>query len=889
MATTHKVVRGDTLWGIAEKYLGSGTKYKQLAAINNISNPNLIYVGQVIKLTSDGGSSSGSTSSNSNKPTINQFGLLSTSDSTLFATWTWSKSNTASYKVSWTYDTGNGVWFAGSNTTISVDKDEPELSKQSTYNIPSGAKKVRFKVKPISATYKKNDTEVNYWDAEWSDIKTYTDSTPVATPSAPSVKIEKYRLTAELDNLDTSITAVQFEVVKNNSASVFRTSQKVSVVTRHAAYSCDVDPGGEYKVRCRVYAGSDVSDWSVYSTNAITIPAAPTGITTIKATSDTSVYLEWAAVNTATSYSIEYTTKKEYFDGSDETTTVSNIEFAHYEKTGLESGTEYFFRVRATNSSGDSAWSPISSVVVGKDPAAPTTWSSTTTAIVGEDLYLYWVHNAEDGSSQTYAEVELYIDGVKETHTIDNSERVEEDRDKTSSYQIVTTEYEEGSKILWRVRTAGVTKTYGDWSVQRTVDIYAPPTLDLRMTDIDGNSIATLTEFPFYIYGLAGPNTQAPIGYHLSITSNEVYEGTDRIGNTITVNVGEAVYSKYFDTSEALLVEMSAGNIDLANNVNYTVTCTASMNSGLTATASLEFTVNWVDKQYEPNAEIGINEDAITASITPYCEDRKLVNYKVNYESDSYVVTAEEVGAMWGEVVKGARTTTGELVYLGVTTDDVETYYSAVEEVSPITDVYLSVYRREFDGNFTELATGLDGAKRTTVIDPHPALDYARYRIVATSKDTGSVCYYDLPGYAVGGIAVIIQWDEAWTNFETSEEGVMEQPAWSGSLLKLPYNIDVSDNHKNDVELIEYIGRAHPIAYYGTQLGQTSTWSMVIPKDDEETLYGLRRLAKWMGNVYVREPSGSGYWASVTVSLNLKHKSVTIPVTINITRVEGGA
>ena len=63
---------------------------------------------------------------------------------------------------------------------------------------------------------------------------------------------------------------------------------------------------------------------------------------------------------------------------------------------------------------------------------------------------------------------------------------------------------------------------------------------------------------------------------------------------------------------------------------------------------------------------------------------------------------------------------------------------------------------------------------------------------------------------------------------------------------------------------------------------------MEIPADDKETLYALRRLQMWMGNVYVREPSGSGYWASISVSFNQKHCEVTIPVTLSITRVEGG-
>lgn len=897
------VERGDTLSEIAQEFAGGASKYKQLAAINNISNPNRIYIGQKIYLSStSGGSGTGTTTSTkpatSNKATIDQFGLLSNVDNTLFATWSWSRSNTESYKVLWTYDTGNGVWLVGSNSTITVDEDAPSLSRQSTYSIPSGARRVQFKVKPISEKKTQNDKETSYWTAEWSTVKTWTDNTPLETPGTPSLVIEKYKLTAILDDIDIDAEGIEFEIVKDNTKT-FKTG-KAKIVTGHASYSCTVDAGSEYKVRCRSYKGSDRSDWSGYSANEGTIPSTPTGITTVRANDETSVYLEWAAEKTAKTYDIEYTTKKEYFDASDQTTTENGIANTHYIVTGLESGKEYFFRVRAVNTDGESGWSEIKSVVVGKNPAAPTTWSSTTTAITGEELNLYWTHNSEDGSVQTFAELELYINGVKETYTlseskVDNSTLTykplsEEDRKagKTNTVTIKTAQFVEGTKIDWRVRTAGVTKVYGDWSAQRQIEVNAPPTLALTLTDSDGRALEVITAFPFYISGVAGPKTQAPIGYHLVVTSNAIYETTDNVGNTRIVNIGEEVYSQYFDTFEALLVEFSANNIDLENNISYTATCTVSMNSGLTVESSLIFSVAWTDMEYEPNAEISIDPDTLTAYIRPYCENGMVTTYKVEAANGVYTVTSKEVAGVWGEEVAGAKTTTGERVYLGVDSNGAELYFCEVESKTPITNVYLSVYRREFDGSFIELASGLDGALNTTITDPHPSLDLARYRIVAISKDTGSVSYYDVPGYPVGGIAAVIQWDEAWTSFESTEEAALEQPPWAGSLLKLPYNIDVSDNSKPDVALVEYIGREHPISYHGTQIGHTANWNTDIPKTDKETLYALRRLQRWMGNAYVREPSGSGYWASVVVSFSQKHKDLVIPVTLSITRVEGG-
>ena len=651
-------------------------------------------------------------------------------------------------------------------------------------------------------------------------------------PSAPTVEIEGYKLTASIDNLATDISNVEFYITRNDEVCQAR---GISGVTKnHSEYTCTVSAGHEYKARCRLKNKKGIwSEWSDYSGNETTMPNASKGFKTVKALSSTSVYLDWYNVSSAESYDIEYTTKKSYFDSSNEVKSMSvDATVGHAEVTGMETGETYYFRVRAVNAKGESAWIYSDPITIGRRPAAPTTWSSTTTVITGETLTLYWVHNSEDNSTQTFAELELNIGGSVTTQTIKTSTPEEED-EKTYNYTINTTSYTEGTKIQWRVRTAGITKEYSDWSIQRTVDIYAPPSLTINVTDVNGTSIETLTSFPFNISAYAYPNTQQPIGYHVAITANEAYETLDNTGDTKLVGVGEAIFSKFYDINTSLHVTVAPSDLRIENNISYTITVTVGMDSGLSAEASTYLTVAWADDIYEPNAEIVIDPDTLSATIGPYCDD--------------------------GE---------GNL----------------------FEDILLSVYRREFDGGFVEIAKDIPNTGYTYFTDPHPSLDYARYRIVATSQTTGTISYYDVPGVPVGGNAVVLQWAEEWREFDVPDnvESEVSEIPWTGSMLILPGNIDVSESNKPDVELIEYIGRAHPVSYYGTQIGSTATWNMEIPSNDKETLYALRRLSRWMGDVYVREPSGSGYWANITVSISQKHCDVTIPVTLGITRVEGG-
>ena len=820
------VVKGDTLSAIASKYYkqygysSSASYLNFLVERNDITNKNLIYIGQVIWLS--GSSSTKPTSSSTNRVTNLKVGQLANSEREVLASWTWGKhSTTDHYLVKWMYSWGAGVYKTVEQTT----KDRCD-----TYTPPSYATKVSATVTPIATTYKSGDKDIARWTASESTrvLYQYSSNAPSDTPSAPDVEIEDYKLTVKLSNIPDGVTKVQFQIVKDNSSSTYK-SATVNVTSNYAAYTVTIAAGGNYKARCKYINNNGESGWSSWSGESGTKPNAPSKIKTYRAESETSVYLEWGAVDNATSYDIEYAEKKEYFDGSNQTSTQTGIDTTTYILGGLETGKEYFFRVRAVNENGESGWTSAVSVIVGTEPAAPTTWSSTTTVITGEPLTLYWVHNSEDGSDQMKANIELTIDGVTSYHEVDTSS--EEEEDKTMHYAIDTKGYIEGVTILWRVQTAGATKKYGEWSVQRTIKVYAPPTLSFNIFDSTDSEVENILSFPLIIKGEAGPSTQTPVGYHLTIKSNTYYETVDNIGILKIVKEGDEVYSKYIDSSSyELSVTLSAGDIDLSNNASYTVKCVLSMDSGLTGEDSRDFTVGWSDAEYEPNAEISIDTTDLTTLIMPYCDDG------------------------YGD---------------------------------PVENVTLSVYRREFDGSFTEIITDVPNDIGRFIIDPHPALDYARYRIVARSETTGAISYTDLPGIPIGEKAVVIQWDETWQPYEHSDYPTDQIP-WSGSMLKLPYNIDVSESNKLDVSLVEYIGRKHPVSYYGTQVGQEQSWNVDIPKTDKETIYALRRLSIWMGDVYIREPSGSGYWANISVSFSQKHLDTIIPVKFSITRVAGG-
>lgn len=822
-------------------------------------------------------------------------GLQTGADRTLYATWTWEQSHTEKFKLTWRYYTGDGVWFIGSEN----EETSPShgTSVRATYSAPSNAVKVSCTITPISQTYEKKSGKTSYTASYWKGASStayydFSSQGYPAKPSAPTVAMDaKYKLTASLSVYDENTDYIQFEVVKNNTTTV--KTGRAAVVKNYASYSWNVDAGAEYKVRAQAlkrvnetssFDGIGVlvptidaivapsitspreflaSEWSEYSQAVVTVPVAPAAITSHRVESPTSLFLYWEPVSTATGYTVEYSVSKEYFDRSSATQSLTTTISSAYIKD-LESGTTWYFRVKATNATGDSGWSPTYAVVLGVAPAAPTTWSETVSAVVGDTIRLYWMHNSEDGSSQSAAQVQISIDGgdwadIPVTNMATNTEEASYTTYETSltekgylldnnSEQILDTfgfpidteeitPFGEGMTIRWRVRTKGIVEEYSPWSVERALTIYAPPTIDMIVSAEEGAEEPdyTFAAFPIHIHASAGPDTQNVVGWVLSVIAANSYEAYDDAGQRVMITAGDEVFNEYIPGGSSNVLDrvLTAGDIDLANEQSYAIKLHVSMNSGLNAEASQTIFMQWSSVNLWPNAELAIDRDTLCAYIRPFC-----------------------------------RTEEGEY----------------------IDDVTLSVYRREYDGRFMLIADGIDNTGVTTITDPHPALDWARYRIVAISRVTGQIGFYDLPAEAVGEKGIVLQWDEEWTTFNvpSGDGDGLADPVWTGSMLRLPYNIKISEKSSIDTALVEYIGRSAPVSYYGTQLGVSGSWSSDIPASDINVRYALRRLQIWKGDVYVRAPNGVGYWANVNVSFNKDYNSMLTPITIDVTRVEGG-
>ena len=754
-------------------------------------------------------------------------------------------------------------------------------------------------------------------------------------------------VTVSTDDADARFCDIQLCVKSGSNYTVSKKKYDLAcTASTGAEYTFALGAGKTYYLRARVATNKSskgASSWTSYQTVAAR-PAKPNK-PTAQATGATSAKVTWDAATGATTYRVQYVTGASSRFDTDPTavTEVDGITGTTFTPSGLTSAEKYWFRVAADNAAGTSAWSAAASCTTALVPEAPTTYPTDAAYIEGDDALLQWVHNAEDGSDQTAFEVQVDVyapSGTTVVKTVsdiqvsaggtfavpsdfaafaeqladdsftlcsndlvayeNDSDRIRmtwrhsEDENAGSFQSIALTDISvsngtatiaqsaygpshdddavnvrlgtlryytnhsvqtisgttaseaefdtsnlpDGTDVAWKVRTKGAHADWSPWSVQRRFTVYEQPELECELRQGEGGSgvdaESPLTAYPLAITLDASGGGNVPIAYHVAISTAEDTQYTDDYGMDRWLAAGSTVWEGDFITGDdPLTVLVDAGSALLTDGGSYTVTATVAMESGLAAATQESFAVAFETDLPEPGAVVVFDPDTLTADISPYCM---------------------------------ALDGSGE-----PTTD----YRTGTE---------LSVYRITADGDLVPLRIGIANTGAVTVTDPHATFGECWYHIVAIDTATGICSAADAMDESPHGRCVI-QFDEQWQQAGPEDYGD-EGPIYGGILIDGFYNLEFTENGNVQAEDIAYIGREDPVSYYGTQTGYTASYRMAFPRDDAETLSKVRALIRLRDDAYIREPSGTGFWAHVKPTLGRSHDSGLYELSVEAVRVD---
>ena len=146
-----------------------------------------------------------------------------------------------------------------------------------------------------------------------------------------------------------------------------------------------------YRVRATSSSGDSAYSNEASATTLLSVPSAPSGLTAT-AISGSQINLSWSDVANETGFKIE---RKTGAGGTYAQIATTGANVTTYSDTGLTAGTTYFYRVRATNASGDSSYSnETSATTVVSPPNAPS--GLTATATSSTQINLSWTDVANE-------------------------------------------------------------------------------------------------------------------------------------------------------------------------------------------------------------------------------------------------------------------------------------------------------------------------------------------------------------------------------------------------------------------------------------------------------------------------------------------------------------
>lgn len=296
-----------------------------------------------------------------------------------------------------------------------------------------------------------------------------TTSSPAATtPSAPSGLILTVVSSSQIDLAwtDNSDNETGFRVQRatsfnGNYTTITSTSANA---TSYSATGLSSATTYYFRVLAINAAGSSnyvVGSATTLSSQSGTAPAAPSGLI-LTVVSSSQIDLAWTDnSDDETGFRVQRATSA---NGNYTTLTTTNANATSYSATGLSSGTTYYFRVSAVNSSGNSNSVSASATTSAPTPTIPNAASNLTATVVSStQINLTWVDNS---SNETGFKVEraLSAGGVYTTLVTTNA--------NTTSYSV--TGLVAGTTYYFRVSAVNSAGASAFASTSATTSVAAP-------------------------------------------------------------------------------------------------------------------------------------------------------------------------------------------------------------------------------------------------------------------------------------------------------------------------------------------------------------------------------------------------------------------------------
>lgn len=723
-----------------------------------------------------------------------------------------SVSKTDHFTVDFEYTVGKG-WVGGNTQDYTPEQTGiNKNNKWSTvaWSAPDSALQARARVKPVSKI-KDEKKKTTYFSGAWSGYKTvdFRDD-PLPAPSL-SVNFDNTKNVATVTATCNDSDARYYEMWASNGSKVVEDKLYFSETGSYTrTYSLSAGQTWSFRTRCKSSGMKATSGWSAYS-YATAKPGVPSLKGKGSAVGEDGVKFSWNAVTGADSYTVEYVADSaSYFNTNRSAVqSVSDIKGTTFQQMGLELGHTYYMRVQAVNATGSSNFSAATSAKLALVPDAPTTYDTDPSYMQSSSVRLRWTHNCEDNADQTAAQVQMKLK-TSSTWTTTNV-------NNSNPYLVKSLSgYADGSVVQWRVRTKGQRSEWSPYSVIRQFSVYSSPRVTCTLSQPSGTVDLSnpLTTLPLTIGMNASGGGNSVAGYHVTVTVTDGVTYNHFDGTTVSIAAGSVVYEKdYTTTSNNYSVNLGI-EANMPDTASLAVVAEVVMTSGLRAESpERQFEVDFDSLVPYPDCSVAFDDDALAATVSCSC----------------YALDEDEMQ-----------------------TDDLEE------------GVVLSVYRINADNSLTLIDENLPNNGEVEVIDPHATFGTCSYRVVATDVETGMTSYEDCWEDAPHRTCVV-QWDESWEEYqEYAEDDGGDMFEYTGMRIDGLYNLNLDESSNIQAEDAEYIGRKHPVSYYGTQLGHTASYRVDFMKEDTDTLTKARRLMSYAGDAYVREPSGLGFWARIS-------------------------